>query len=66
MLRVFTANCLPFVFILQSNLCRTTYTELTAHSLTPFLLVDLFMTIANKSRCFLLVVVTAVEDDFEL
>ena len=38
----------------------------TAHSLTPFLLVDLFMTIANKSRCFLLVVVTAVEDDFEL
>lgn len=70
MLRVFTANCLPFVFILQSNLCRTTYTEkaelATAHSLTPFLLVDLFMTIANKSRCFLLVVVTAVEDDFEL
>lgn len=38
---VFTANCFPFVFILQSNL-------------QSLLLVDLFMTIANKSRCFFL------------
>ena len=53
----------------SGNLCEAFFSgvemltqNLTDFSSTPFLLLDLFMTIANKSRCFL--VVTALEDDF--